>query len=624
MSQPWSLPALRDLSSLRVRLPKISSPTAWPYDIILSLIGVAIVIALASAISPFKVWTTLGDTDDATRLIEVRALLDGQSWFDMTIAQFGAKAPYVSHWSRLVDLPLALALWCLELFFPSRVADTILRWVWPILPLFALFWLTVRTALREAGKDAALYALVLTATSQVATFQFFPGRIDHHNFQILGTVGGIFLLYQAFQGERRASVWAGRMFAVAVAIGYEAMPLVVAVILLASAIAAFDTRYLPASRDMFAAFALGLLGVFVLTVAPWNWGKIACDALSLNFVALTLIGAGTVAAVTHLRAQLSLVQRFGLLAGGGLAGVAVFGSMETACLAGPMGQIDPAIKPIWLDGVREGKSIFKLAESHFPLIPPYLACVGLGFGLLARRAWLMRTAPAILAAGAMLIAALYGCIYVKLMPYPVWLGMAVIACAIPSVGAIGSSDARTARLLVLTLASHPVQLALAAVLLSLSASLGLASKPPIETAKIEKCLTRQDQIAVAQLKPGLILGDIDLGPHIAAHSKHRVVAAPYHRMAYGLKLYDRLRKSDAAGAHAKLIAAGIDYIALCLPKPTKPKQAGARKHAPAKGKTPLPPQSLVVHLIKGRPVPGIEPVALAGASGNLKVWRVLR
>ena len=34
--------------------------------------------------------------------------------------------------------------------------------------------------------------------------------------------------------------------------------------------------------------------------------------------------------------------------------------------------------------------------------------------------------------------------------------------------------------------------------------------------------------------PGLVAGDIDLGPYIVALSPHRVVAAPYHRLEQGI------------------------------------------------------------------------------------------
>ena len=48
----------------------------------------------------------LGDTDDNMRMMQVRALLHGQDWFDLR--QYRLNPPFGAniHWSRLVDLPL--------------------------------------------------------------------------------------------------------------------------------------------------------------------------------------------------------------------------------------------------------------------------------------------------------------------------------------------------------------------------------------------------------------------------------------------------------------------------------------------------------------------------------------
>jgi len=49
----------------------------------------------------------LGDTDDNMRLMQVRALLHGQDWYDLR--QYRLNPPFGAniHWSHLVDLPIA-------------------------------------------------------------------------------------------------------------------------------------------------------------------------------------------------------------------------------------------------------------------------------------------------------------------------------------------------------------------------------------------------------------------------------------------------------------------------------------------------------------------------------------
>ena len=49
----------------------------------------------------------LTDTDDNMRMSQVRALLNGQSWFDLRQHKMNWPAGLNIHWSRLVDLPIA-------------------------------------------------------------------------------------------------------------------------------------------------------------------------------------------------------------------------------------------------------------------------------------------------------------------------------------------------------------------------------------------------------------------------------------------------------------------------------------------------------------------------------------
>ena len=52
-------------------------------------------------------WLSLGDTDDNMRLMQVRALLDGQGWYDLRNYRLNPPVGFDIHWSRIVDLPIA-------------------------------------------------------------------------------------------------------------------------------------------------------------------------------------------------------------------------------------------------------------------------------------------------------------------------------------------------------------------------------------------------------------------------------------------------------------------------------------------------------------------------------------
>jgi len=56
------------------------------------------------------------DDDDVMRLVEVRDLLAGQSWFDLTQYRLGLDGGTLMHWSRLIDLPIAVLIRALRPF----------------------------------------------------------------------------------------------------------------------------------------------------------------------------------------------------------------------------------------------------------------------------------------------------------------------------------------------------------------------------------------------------------------------------------------------------------------------------------------------------------------------------
>ena len=123
---------------------------------------------------PLSDW--LGDTDDAVRLVTVRELIGGAPWFDTTLPRIGAPEPLVSHWSRLIDLPLAALIGTLTPLLGPERAELATRIVWPALLFFALALIVAREAHRRAGAAGAAFALMLVATSAMALAQFRPGR----------------------------------------------------------------------------------------------------------------------------------------------------------------------------------------------------------------------------------------------------------------------------------------------------------------------------------------------------------------------------------------------------------------------------------------------------------------
>src|SRR5690606_522037 len=110
--------------------------------------------------------------DSLLRLVQVRDLLAGQSWFDLTQVRLGPEG-LLMHWSRLVDLPIAILVRLFGLLpIPQQSAETAAMVVWPFLLLVAALYFLIRAAVRLGGAAAMLPAGILgvVALHQVGLF----------------------------------------------------------------------------------------------------------------------------------------------------------------------------------------------------------------------------------------------------------------------------------------------------------------------------------------------------------------------------------------------------------------------------------------------------------------------
>src|ERR1700748_2198698 len=98
------------------------------------------VLALAAVIAIKLLWIRTGvfdamSTDDVMRLVEVRDLMNGQGWFDLHQYRLGPPG-VLMHWSRLVDLSLAVSILLLKPLTGTQGAESVTVFLWPLL-LFA-------------------------------------------------------------------------------------------------------------------------------------------------------------------------------------------------------------------------------------------------------------------------------------------------------------------------------------------------------------------------------------------------------------------------------------------------------------------------------------------------------
>ena len=118
------------------------------------------------------------------RLVQIRDLMAGQGWFDLTQYRLGLDGGTLMHWSRLIDVPIANLIGFFSLFMePQRAeAATLFAWLLLLLPLFAGVAIAAK---HLGGRHAMLIALPLTALFALTQARFQPGAIDHHNVQMV-------------------------------------------------------------------------------------------------------------------------------------------------------------------------------------------------------------------------------------------------------------------------------------------------------------------------------------------------------------------------------------------------------------------------------------------------------
>lgn len=505
-----------------------------------------------------RLWSSLGDTDDATRLIEVRAWMNGARWSDMTLPAIGGDHPLVSHWSRLIDVPLRALLTIFDALLPPATAVVALRVLWPKLVLFTLLLVLARAAWRRAGSGAAALVILLTLASSSALLQYTIGRIDHHNVQILCAVAGALWITSSL-ADPRDGVWAGVALGFGTCVGYEGLPLTAATLGLAGASALFTGRGAQGVSRAAVAYAATLAAGFVCTVPPSSWTQVHCDALSGNLVLLAAIASPALALVLGKLAHASLPVRVVVLSVALTAGLALYVAVEPACLGGPFGQVDPAVKPIWMDHVMETKSIRALLDLMPAAALSFLlhAAVALVAGALTWRA--RRDDESRLTLAVLAIAVALSVLQLKLLAYASVIALVPIAvwiAGLPGTPSLAPSRVHAAAFLLLNQTT----------LFVLS---GLAPKPVTDTkltsglAAVAKCTNTASVSALNALPPGLAVVDLTLGPYVAALTPLHVLAAPYHRIDAQILQTDRIFRGTPQAAKARLTAEHAAYVLLC-------------------------------------------------------------
>lgn len=269
----------------------MKSVFAPPYRLLPHAVFVYFVVCfLLHPLSPIYTGQ-LADPDDYMRLNEVINWLQGQGWYDLSHSRLGAGT--VVHWARLVDLPIAFITLPFIKFFGITNAALLASFVIPLVLFTALLWLAPALARPLAGDKRANLAAILVLFAPLLLFNFTPGRVDHHGWQILVTGFGLVCLEKIITDAKsgRYAVAAGLSFACGLWIGAEALPWLVLFVACLAFFAARQGAHISRNAVVFgAALALFTAAALPLALPRAEWPSRALSWFSsadVIFAALT-------------------------------------------------------------------------------------------------------------------------------------------------------------------------------------------------------------------------------------------------------------------------------------------------------------------------------------------------
>lgn len=546
------------------------------------------------------------DTDDALRLQQVRDLLAGQSWFDVTQYRINPPAGGPMHWSRIVDVPIGAMILLARPLIGQHGAEMMACIMVPLLLLGALCIALFVTMRRLAGDGLALFAVALLLLTPTILIQFPPMRIDHHGWQIL--MASVALAGAIDPRPLRGGMIAGLALAVWLQISTEGLPYAAmfgGLFILMQWIDERESPRLPSYACVLAGAGLMLLLATRGLRAPF---ASECDAFSAVYVWPLVLFALCLLAGQWLSSRNRLM-RLMVPGTGALLAMGALLSISSPCLtAGPFHQLTPLAYQQWYMRVMEGRPIWEQIASLWGVcVLP--ALFGLGATLWAARSaqdgaarsrWLI---VALLLLGAFVISLAVmramSVAHLFALPGTVWL-IARLAARVQKLTSPVLRVPLTVALMMLT----PVGLASVWAILAAP----LEATPKLKT----NCRTTAMLAPLQKLPPhSLLFAPLDIGPDILAHTSHSVVGTGHHRNVIGINTVTHAFLSPAEEARKDVIGVnagrGADYVVLC-PRMNEVLLYGETN-----------PHGFAATLSQGRLPPWLEPV---GDSGPLRIYRV--
>jgi len=503
----------------------------------------------------------LGDTDDNMRIMQVRALLHGQGWYDLR--DYRMNPPYGAniHWSRLVDLPIAGLILTLRPFLGGPGAE---RWavaIAPMIPFLLLLFSLALTARRLLGPTAYLLAFVALFFAGSNNGMFQPERIDHHGWQL--ALLALSIASIADPDRVRGGILLGLSTALSLAIGLE---MVIYLALAGVAVVLFwvDDE---AERERLRAYAVTLGGAtalaFLVFASNDNRGPV-CDALSPVWLSDALIGSALMLALAW-SPQGDWKRRLVMALGAGVVIAAFHALTWPHCVQRTEG-VSPEVERLWHSHVKEARPVYLHGWRIATLIVALPITGAIGWGLLAWSRWGDRELRR-----RILGAALPGIAASLLLLWQVRTGPASQMMAVVGGAAIiwlllprfwGSTN-----FLSVVFGSFLVVAVGGGMLIPVLVGF-IPEKPATAHDKqIGKannlCGSMWGLRPVALQPKGVVMTFVDLGPRLIAVTHHDAIAGPYHRNGQQIADIFNFWRGSEAQAHRLAAKYHANYVLSC-------------------------------------------------------------
>ncbi len=541
------------------------------FAVLLTLFG-----AITDGIRLLSTYGGMGN-DDIMRLLTVRDWIAGQGWYDVMQYRLLPPDGVELHWSRYIDVGIAVIIVPLSWFFPMETAEMLAATIWPTLILILTILAIGFGTRRIFGKSAACFAVMCVALWPLtASLHNSAGDLDHHNVQLLMMV---LLSFAVIWPSRpmAAGIVGGVAASFSLAIGLESLPFIVGAGITLLMRALFLAT--PVSQKLLTVFcvSLGVASVvfWLGQTPPVRWTQTVCDQLglpTLSLVAMAIVGCLVpFAAARWLQAPLSKLAVTVFLI---IVGLALAWPMLSVCLAGPYGELPVALQETISSGITEALPGLVYAKANLVAaliftLPVFVALFG-GFWLwVSTRQGHSQTAYRNQALGLLLILGALGTamIFVQMRT------VIMVASVAPIVGGVLAAYFLDGYLKNRDLTKGLMAIAIAAIITSPTMIIGPLApilEPDDGTPKHSdaNCRSFSSMRTLNEVPPSVILTHLNFGPTLIWATHHAGLSAPYHRSAealgngvfpFGLVEAEMVAYLRDVGATHLLLCEGYNY-----------------------------------------------------------------